>query len=163
MDTSPPPKPRNTLLYVLVAVVGLLVLGGLGVVACIGAFTALGVTSAKRYELQSKLWEVPANVNAIRLAEQYAYEVRGAYVAVGSEAEAVARVGKLRQPWPREAGWDALEFDPGQPVYGAYWVEATGDGFVVHGVADLDGDGELARFRGTKDERAVQTTPDDVF
>jgi hypothetical protein len=72
-------------------------------------------------------------------------------------------VGKAQRAWTSDAGWSALPWSPGGPVRGAYWVEVSGDDFIVHGVCDVDGDGERAEYTATATLNATQQTPGDVY
>jgi hypothetical protein len=56
-----------------------------------------------------------------------------------------------------------LGWSPYEELRGAYWVEVSGQDFIVHGVADLDGDGVRAEYTATMSTNATLVTPEDVY
>ena len=83
-------------------------------------------------------------------------------------AEAAPRPlpGKQAVAWAPSPGFAALGWTPMGTVYGVYDVTLSADGALatVTCRCDVDGDGEVAIFEQTTDERrARRLTPDDVY
>ncbi|MFZ5476305.1 MAG: type IV pilin protein [Myxococcota bacterium] len=154
---DPTPQRRSAIPGWFGAVVVILV----AVFLCAGAVPVMGIVAAiaipnfVSMQLKAKRAEVPATVDAIKVAELAHHAAFDTWVAAGSERDARSRVGKQKQLPPRDPGWEKLGWAPADPQYGAYWVVVTGDGFEVHGVSDVDGDGVLAEYVATQDRNAT--------
>lgn len=143
------PLPRATLARI--AALGLTALVGLALVpmALFAPFILRAPTDRSSSELKK-------NVDAIRLAELFYHLRHRRYLPVSSEAEALrAAPGAEAVAWLGSEQWDTLGWSAKTPVYGAYWVEVTGDDLRVVGVSDIDGDGRYMVYEATKDHRAA--------
>ena len=94
------------------------------------------------------------------------------FLACGSREEAEGSVrygGKEPRPWQGAACWTELAWAPVGPVRGAYWVEvfqpegSDTQSFVVHGVSDVDGDGNLAEYTASWDRDVEMVTAPEVY
>lgn len=122
-----------------------------------------GISKSKK----SRRAEVPLLVKAIHQAE---VDYKAAFAAEGFvTCEAAPRpmhaVDKEPTKWASNRGFDRLAWAPeAAEVYGAYKVTVDGDNFVVNGACDIDGDGERALFKATKDDvEAVMETEASVY
>ncbi len=161
--SSPPPEQKRgkVLVYVLVAV-GLLpfLCGFLGIVA------AIAIPNFVAIQYRTKRSELPSMVDGIRTAQLAHHARTGAYLACGSEAAAKAVLasgnGKKQRDFPSSDAdcWTELGWHPGSQVRGAYWtvVSADGSDVEIHGISDVDGDGDLAEFRADRTSVAVMVT-----
>lgn len=159
----PTRRPGGGSSYVVLALVAALVL--LGGVFVLGLLAAIAIPNFVQMQLRAKRSEVPANVEAIRTAElayQAAFEE---FVEVSSEREAMrSPPGRDPQDWLGGEDWERLGWAPDDPLRGVYWVELSDDdGFVVYGRCDVDGDGEYAEYRATRDEPARLTSERDLY
>jgi Zn-dependent protease with chaperone function len=136
----------------------------------IGMLAAIAIPNFIAMQLKAKRGEVPGNVVGIAAAE-LAYEAaNGTFLACGSAADA-ARAGKEPRDWagePAAVCFEKLGWQPGGAVRGVYWVEVGVDesgapAFAVHGVSDVDGDGQLAEYVGWADGNSAQLTEDAVY
>lgn len=122
-----------------------------------------GISKSKK----SRRAEVPLLVKAIHQAEtdyKAAFSAEG-YVNCEAAPRPMHAVDKNPVPWASNRGYDRLAWAPeGAEVYGAYKVTVEGDGFVVNGACDIDGDGERALFKAAKDDtEAVMETEASVY
>ena len=127
----------------------------LSVIGCDFVFDSFGGYEKKRNEL-------PQMIESIKKAEQDNFELLGFYV----DAEAYPKdPGPDSQAWEisTSGGFVTIAWKPEAEVFGSYSVKVDGDGFVVKGVCDLDGDGIFATYTATKDTAAVLVTPEDVY
>ena len=161
-STIPTRRPGGTTTsMVLVLAAGGVLLGG---VAVCGMFAAIAVPNFVALQMLAKRAELPATVEALRVAELAYHAEHDVYLAVSSEVEAMTPPpGPLPRDAPDDEGWDELGWAPDAPPRGAYWIEVEGDDFVVVGRCDVDGDGEYAEYRATRDEYPTPTTPPDVY
>lgn len=142
--TQPAPRSRRVLKIVLLLLALLALL-------CCGGFIAIPNFVDVPYKPARP--EVPPNVDGIKTAE-IAYEA--AFDMFLAIPEPVPReIGSLDyepQEWPRGTLFDELGWEPSGWVRGTYWVELNEDGsdFTVHGMCDLDGDGEPAHYTATR-------------
>lgn len=132
--------------WVLLAVVVLaFVLGGLA----LPNFLYMGF-EAKRSEASSNLESIKTSL----LSYDAAFE---GFVYCGSRAGARAAVNKHLHRWigRDDPCWTKLGWKPDGEVRCEYWIEDTTVGpdvpeFTVHGVCDLDADGEIAEYTVTR-------------
>lgn len=114
---------------------------------------------------KSKRGELAFRIAEIREAEVAYHKKHGRYLPLDSEA--VARqsgvVGAGRGTWTPGPAWEKLDWRPPRPQRGAYWVEVNDQGFEVHGICDLDGDGAVAHFSATGRSDLSQHTDDDIY
>lgn len=123
---------------------------------------------------RAKRSELPSNVQSIFTSE-LAYEAAfDAFVPCTNRNGALAFVQsgpkKMRdfKDHPGADCWAKLGWSPDGPIRGAYWVVVTpgaGSGTIaVHGICDLDGDGELAEYIATSaDPHARLVSDPDIY
>jgi len=131
------------------------ILIGVAVVAVLALIAVpLGLNRAKN----SKLSEVPLNVDLIRVSEiKYASAFNKFIPATAAPREAHAVDAEFVK-WEPSAGFKKLSWAPEtEEVRGSYQVRTTDAGFEVEGVCDVDGDGQRAVFKATQDAEATQT------
>ena len=156
---QPAPKNSNTLLIVgIVVLVLTLLLVHIGF-AGIGIVAAIAIPNFVTMQLRAKRSEVPSNVDAILTAE-LAYDAAfDSFVPCGSEEEARVALSKNARPWEGGECWEKLGWRPDGMVRGGYWVEVNENVVTIHGICDVDGDGEFAEYKATiQDGRAKATT-----
>jgi hypothetical protein len=131
------------------------ILIGVAVVAVLALIAVpLGLNRAKN----SKLSEVPMNVDLIRISEINYSEAFQSYVAATAAPREAHAVDDAFVKWEPTAGFKKLSWAPeAEEVRGSYQVRLTEGGFEVEGVCDVDGDGQRAIFKATQDEEAKQT------
>jgi type II secretory pathway pseudopilin PulG len=153
-------RPRSN--TVLTVVVVCLVVAFCGVLF-IGIMAAIAIPNFVAMQYRAKRAEVPTNVNGIRTAE-IAYNLAfGTYIA--ADAAPGDTPGKTLRVWTYPADFQAIGWVPSGQVRGTYSVEVSADGtdFVVVGVCDVDGDGEYARYKATRDRPAEMVTPQSMY
>ena len=135
------------------------------VVAAVAFVLGVAWPNYRDMALQAKAAEVPANVEAIRAAEQAHIAAHGRPLAAGPAPVAVDALRPNPQPWPPGTAFDTLGWAPEGPVRGTYAVRLTedGSGFVVHGWIDGDGDGVPAHFTATGDRPVERQTGRRVY
>jgi len=136
--------------------------GGLAIIPVIGILAAIAIPNFITMQLKAKRSEVPVNVDSIKAAE-LAYDAMFDGFLPAGQPPAPGELGKAQRPWTSDAAWAALPWSPDGPVRGAYWVEVSGDDFVVHGVCDVDADGQTAEYTATASLNATQLSPRDVY
>ncbi|MFN7144853.1 MAG: hypothetical protein ACK4YP_13840 [Myxococcota bacterium] len=97
-----------------------------------------------------------ADVDAIRDAELDHRDRSGAFRAVKPTPRSVDELDATAVPWPAKSGFAAIGWSPGGPTRATYWVDASGDGFEVHGLAK-NADGTYAHCFATAELGAVDT------
>ena len=144
-----------------IAVVALVGVGGVFIV---GVLAAIAIPNFITMQLKAKRSEVPGNVDGIRRAE-LAYQAAWAgYLSVNSREMAMTELtGKTQHPWPGGDDWARLGWSADSGVRGVYWVEKTAAGFDVHGVCDVDGDGEYAEYVATEAQQAQMITDPQTY
>ena len=125
------------------------------VVFVVGVLAAIAIPSFIKYTRRAKAAEADTNVAMIargvesQIAEQ---------MAPPTALPPTPAPGCQRRPWPADAaaGWAAIGFAPGDPLYYSYSVEPMpgGRGAWVRAIGDLDCDGIFSRF-----ERSVTVGP----
>ncbi|MSQ03283.1 MAG: hypothetical protein EXR71_15560 [Myxococcales bacterium] len=137
--------------------VGLVVMG-LGLcllIPIIGILAAIAIPNFVAMDLKAKRAEVPGNVDGIKTA-QLAYDAAyDDFVQVGSEAQARSVIGKTPHSWEGGGDWDRIGWSPDGLVRGGYWVTVEDGDFTVHGICDVDGDGDYAEYIATKSQNAT--------
>ena len=119
---------------------------------------------------RAKRSEIPANVDGIKTA-QVAYEATFDHFVEQPDFVPEERPGKRQRPWPTGTAFDTLGWAPDGQVRGSYkliTLDCYGAGcrasdFRVFGVADSDGDGEIATYTSQKSINAVLVTPNSVY
>ncbi len=109
--------------------------------------------------------EVKPNLNSIRAAQIAHRAVHGSYVEVTTPVPRTeAELDTKTMPWPKGTNFDNLDWAPIGNVAGIYWIELTngGEGFVVHGLIDADGDGTPAHFTAARNEEAQAITSEGI-
>jgi len=109
--------------------------------------------------------EIQTAMEGIALAEEVHRSVQGSYLALPAAPRAAAQVDAGAVPWQAGADWQSLGWQPDAARSAvAYWVELSDDGedFVVHAEADLDGDGEHARYERPRGGQVQATSPQGV-
>ncbi len=143
---------------------GIALIGGCGVlIPVVGILAAIAIPNFVAMQLKSKRAEVPGYVSGIKTAE-LAYDASfDDFVAVGSEAQARREVSKTPHPWEGGSDWDTIGWRPDGPVRGSYWVTVEGGDFTVHGICDVDGDGEYAEYIATKSQNATLVSDPNTY
>lgn len=148
---------------IVIGIVLIVAIGGPALVACIGVGAAIAIPNFVAMQLKSKRAEVPSYVAGIKTAE-LAYDASfDEFVAVGNEAEARREIGRAQREWTSDGAWDKLGWSPDGKVRGAYWVDVRGIEFTVHGICDVDGDGEYAEYIATKTTSPTLVTDANVY
>jgi len=131
------------------------ILIGVAVVAVLALIAVpLGLNRAKN----SKLSEVQVNVDLIRISEINYASAFSKFVPATAAPREPHAVDEELVKWVPSAGFKKLSWAPEtEEVRGSYQVRTTDDGFEVEGVCDVDGDGQRAVFKATKDATAQQT------
>ncbi len=164
--------PRSrTPLYIGLGLGGCLLLVVLGAVAVpvLGVLGAIAIPNYVAMQLKAQRAELPANVDGIKTAELAYAAAYDGFVAASSRAEAERQIGsgagKEQRPWRDETGFTTVGWRPDGNVRGAYWVEAApgGTDFTVHGICDVDGDGQYAEYTATTSINATPITSPDVY
>ncbi len=105
--------------------------------------------------------EVPPNVDGIKTA-QIAYEAAfDVFLAIPEPVPRVVdELDSESVEWPLGTPFDELGWMPSGRVRGTYWVEVSADGsdYTVHGMCDLDEDGQRAHYTATKSISATLIT-----
>ena len=155
-------------------------IGGIVTVGCLGICAAIAIPNFITMQYRAKRAEIPSNMMGIKTAElafdaafdifvptEVSPRVRG--MLTPDPVPWVSTPGPALKEFPRmNAEFDTLGWAPDGHVRGIYWVEvadpATGVyDFTVHGMADIDGDGEPCHYTATKSINPVMLTPNDVF
>jgi type IV pilus assembly protein PilA len=128
---------------VIVAVVAAGVLGG---TCLLGILAAIAIPNFIRYQLRSKISELPAELAGLVTAEQAVAAHDGKYVALprtpaGKPGTEKAPLGPAELQHAQALGWIAAP-----ALYGRYAVAVSEDGAsaALCAESDIDGDGELA-------------------
>ncbi len=155
-DEADAPRPNLALRITLAVFLGLGLLACCGLILpTFGVLSAIAIPNFVAMQLKAKRAEVPGNVDGIKtalLAYDAAYDE---FIPAGSEAQARAVVGKELRPWERSPAWDKLGWRPDGDVRGAYWVVVVPGDFEVHGICDVDGDGDVAEYVATMSTNAT--------
>ncbi len=168
-DATPAKSGPNVLAVVLVTV--LVLVGGIACVAVpmVGILAAIAIPNFVSMQLKAKRSEVPAYVDGLKTA-QLAYDAAfDTYVPVGSREQAEQELwssgGKSQRPWEGDAAWEKLGWRPDGMIRGAYWVEVDADNrdFTVHGLCDVDGDGEFAEYVASGSDNARLVTSPNTY
>jgi hypothetical protein len=159
-------KKSSSMGPVAIIILIVLVFVCIGGVGSIGIFAAIAIPNFVTMQYRAKRAELPANIDGIKIAE-LAYEAAfDTYVAQPQPVpRSIEDLGGEPMDWGSGAGFDTLGWAPDGPVRGTYWIEVTpgGDDFVVHGMADLDGDGVPSHYTATKSTYAVMISPPNVY
>lgn len=136
--------------------------GCLAIIPVIGVLAAIAIPNFITMQRKAKRSEVPVNVDAIKTAQLMYDAMYDGFLPVG-HPPTPGELGKTPRPWTGGPDWAALPWSPDGLVRGAYWVEVSGDDFIVHGACDVDGDGEAAEYTATSSLNAARITPEDVY
>jgi hypothetical protein len=148
---------------VVVVVIAVVALLAFMTVPVIGVLAAIAIPNFVAMQVKAKRAEVPSYVEGIRTAE-LAYDAAcDEFVAAGDPVQAALVAGKAQRTWEGGPEWAKVGWSPDGPVRGAYWVEVTGETFTVHGICDVDGDGEFAEYTADADSPARLITPNHVY
>ncbi len=145
-----------------------LVVLGIGffmLIGFIGILAAIAVPNFVAMQLKSKRAEVPGNVDGIKTAQR-AYEAAyDGFIPVGSEAEARRSLTKAPHPWIGGGDWETIDWQPVGDIRGGYWVtvDPNGRDYTVHGLCDVDGDGQYAEYVATMTQNATLVTDPDIY
>ena len=135
------------------------------VVAIIGILAAIAIPNFIAMQLKAKRSEVPGNVDGIKTA-QLAYDAAfdGFVANPTPRPRPIAELDRRGVPWVDDAGFREIGWTPDGPVRGTYWTEVSADGqdFVVHGMIDIDQDGEPAHAIATRERPAALVDPDEL-
>ncbi len=147
MSDAPPSK--MPMVGAVLAVTAVVVCSG--VVMMVGVMAAIAIPNFITMQLKAKRGEIPGNVDGIKTAE-LAYDAAfDGYVAVPPAPGPVGSEGKALWDWRGSPEWTTLNWQPDGKVRGVYWVTVSPNNsdFVVHGVADVDGDGAEVHYTAT--------------
>jgi len=164
--TTPSDKPRSNraLLIVIIALLLLILCGG--TVPVVGILAAIAIPNFMVYQQRAKRAEIPSFVEGIRAAQIAHGAVFDGYLAIPEPVPLDPLMLSDRPvDWPSGTGFDELGWEPVGSVYGTYWVEVSSDGsdFTVHGLCDVDGDGDPAHYTATRNTRATLETMNHVY
>jgi hypothetical protein len=157
-EVVPAPKKSVVPMVLGIGCVAILCAG----VPCAGVVSSIAIPNYVAMQLKAKRSELVSNVNGIKISELSYDAMNDGFVAVG-HPPGLGELGEEPRRWMGGADWVTLNWAPDGDVRGVYWVEVSGDDFVVHGVADLDGDGVAAEYTATSSVSATQVTPEDVY
>ncbi len=162
--SAPNSSKRNTLILIGCMVVGVGMFVALPVV---GILAAVAIPNFVAMDLKSKRAEVPGNVDGLKTAE-LAYDAAfDGYQSVGSATEGRYLLGREPHSFLDQdtADFDKIGWQPDGMVRGIYWVVVTDGGrdFEVHGICDVDGDGQYAEYVATRETNATMVSPYDVY
>jgi len=139
----------------------------IGLFVCTGLFgigAAIAIPNFMSMGWRAKRAEVPANVDGLRTAQRAYDAAFDAYVEIPTPVpRPISELGPEAVDWPWETGFDTLGWAPDGQVRGTYWVTTTPDGFEVHGMIDIDGDGVPAHYMATESEKTRMLTPNSVY
>lgn len=125
------------------------------VVAVIGILAAIAIPNIMSMQLKARRSEVPATIDGIRVCES-AYElVFNDFVTTPTSPREDALLDKKLAPWLTSPEWTRLGYQPSGDVRGNYTVLATPKDFTVYGHADVDDDGEIVVYTGTREVPAA--------
>jgi len=160
------PHAKGTRPLLMAVIVLLLLLLACGSVPAVGVVAAIAIPNFIVYQQRATRSEIPSYVEAIRAAQIAYGAVFDGYLAI-PEPVPLAPLMLSDRPvdWPSGTGFDELGWEPGGSVNGTYWVEVSPDGsdFTVHGMCDVDGDGEPAHYTATRNTRATLETMNGVY
>ncbi len=154
------PAPKKSVVPMVLGI-GCLVLLCSGVL-CGGVVGGIAYPNFVSMQMKAKRSELVGNVNAIKTAELMYDAMNDGFVAAG-HPPADGELGEEPRVWTGGSDWETLGWSPYEELRGAYWVEVSGQDFIVHGVADLDGDGVRAEYTATMSTNATLVTPEDVY
>ncbi len=154
------PKSNRTLLVVIIVLLLLILCGG--AVPTMGILAAIAIPNFVVYQQRAKRAEVPPYVNGIRVAQIAYHAAFDTYLEIpGAVPVDPLMVGSQLNDWPSGTGFDELGWMPDGQVRGTYWVVVLEDGsdFEVHGVCDVDSDGQQAHYVATREESGRMVSP----
>lgn len=111
-------------------------------------------------ERQARVDALVADVDALRGSLSRQREA-GPVGSCGSLEAATAAIASQDASWHDSPCWSGLEASP-TPLH-ALWIVDGGDDFAVHGIADIDGDGEVIEFVATRGHAAERWTAPGVL
>ena len=139
----------------------LLLIGGTFVV---GVLAAIAIPNFVQMQLRAKRAEVPSNVDGIRIAELAYQAAFDRFIPVGQPwPRAVASLDEAMVAMPEGSPFDELGWSPDGLLRGTYWVDVTPDGFTVHGMCDVDRDGEPASYEADAERPAHMVSGSHVY
>jgi type IV pilus assembly protein PilA len=125
------------------------------VIAVISILAAIAVPNIISMQLKARRSEVPATIDGIRACET-AYElVFNDFVTTPTSPREDALLDRKLAPWLTSPEWTRLGYQPSGDVRGNYTVLATPKDFTVYGHADVDDDGEIVVYTGTREVPAA--------
>jgi type IV pilus assembly protein PilA len=134
------------------------------VVAIIGILAAIAIPNFVSMQYRSKRAELPPNVEGIKTAE-IAYDA--AYdTLIAATAFPAGTPGKTQVDWvsASSGGFKTIGWEPSGKVRGQYAVATlSSTDFRVTGIADVDGDTEMATYTATKSINATLKTANDIY
>jgi hypothetical protein len=164
--TQPPASPRRRRSRNLViAVVVFAILGG-AAIPVLGILAAVAIPNFIQYQTRAMRAEVPMNIAGIRVAELAYRDNFGVFYPIPEPIPLdPVMLGRRGVDWPGGTPFDTLGWSTTGTVRGTYWVTVSEDGqdFEVHGLCDLDEDGEPAHYTATRELGVTMQTPTYVF
>ena len=163
---QPPPAPRsNRNLLIVIIILLVLILAG-GTIPVIGILAAIAIPNFVVMQYRAKRAELPLNVDGIKTAEMAYDAAFDMYLEIPTAVPVdPMMVGRMPHDWPSGTPFDDLGWAPYGQLRGTYWVELSPDGsdFTVHGVCDVDGDGDPAHYTATRTENATLLSYSNVY
>jgi len=139
------------------------------VVAIIGILAAIAIPSFLAMQLRAKRSELPTNLDAIRTAEKAYHAEWDQYLSVPLCPAAEPRREPIDLEGACATDWAELGWSPDGIGLCRYQVVAFNSGdwatsdFEATAECDIDGDGNYALFRASKDERSAMVTGNNVY
>jgi hypothetical protein len=110
--------------------------------------------------------EIPSNVDSLRTAELAYRAAFDIFVPMaGPLPRPIRGLDRRLVEWTPTPESELLGWKPDGRVRGTYWVELSpeGDDFTVHGLCDIDQDGEPAHYVATRHQPARAISQVDVY
>ncbi len=139
-------------------------------VSVVGILAAIAVPQYNLFILRAKRAELPVNLDAIRIAELSYHAEWDIFTTCALQPPAPP--GRKQVWFPANNftnfDWNQLGWVPDGKVFGQYSVAATASfsdeaEFTANAYSDIDGDGNLAHFEGTRQVKPWLMTPTIVY
>ena len=126
------------------------------------AFVPIAGPNYISMQYRTKRAEVPTNMKAIKTALISYESLNDVFVACSAYPSIPT---KTTQQWTKGAsgGFATLNWQPDGAVRGSYQVSTTSTNFIITGLSDVDGDGNVATYVATRTENTMLITAPDVY